>query len=181
MAGDIMTGNQRVELLSSTDGFAWKKVSTIGEAKHVAEGRLTETDLLFLPDGTLLAVTRQGRMYKAAPPYTHWTSRKWSTALQGPALELVGDTVLASGRISPRRYPDDQNGSRRNALFVIDPNTLERKWQMNMPTQWGADLSYPHILALGEDRALITWYDGEWWEKDVAKQADIFIAFLRLQ
>ena len=181
VAGDIMTGNQRVELLSSTDGFEWTKVSTIGEAKHVSEGRLTETDLLFLKDGTLLAVTRQGRMYKSSPPYTEWTSRKWSTALQGPALALVGDTILASGRISPRRFPDDQNGSRRNALFVIDPETLERKWQMNMPTQWGADLSYPHIMALDDNRAVITWYDGEWWEKDVPKQADIFVAFLRIE
>jgi hypothetical protein len=181
VAGDIMTGNKRVDLLSSTDGFQWKKVSTIGEARQVEEGLLTETDLLFLKDGTLLAVTRQGRLFKAAPPYTQWTSRKWSTALQGPALELVGDTILASGRISPRRFPDDQIGSRRNALFVIDPETLERHWQMNMPTQWGADCSYPHILALDNHRAVITWYDGEWYEEDVPKQSDIFVAFLRVK
>ena len=51
---------------------------------------------------------------------------------------------------------------------------------MNLLTQWGGDLSYPHILAVDDHRALITWYDGQRWEKDVSKQADIFLAFLRI-
>ena len=81
------------------------------------------------------------------------------------------------------RYPDDQNGSRRNGLFIIDPETLERKWQMNMPTQWGADVSYPHMFAMDHERAVIVWYDGVWPEPakpHLVKQSDIMLAVLRV-
>jgi hypothetical protein len=176
VAADVMTGNRRVDLLSSTDGLEWKKVSTI------AEGALTEIAIVFLKDGTLLAVARQGWIYKADPPYTTWTSRKLRTSIDGPALELVGDTVLASGRAAAANFPaDDQNGTRRTALFVVDPNTLELKWKMNMLTQWGGDLSYPHLLALDDHRALMVWYDGQRYEKGIAKQADLFLTVLRVQ
>ena len=176
VAADVMTGKRRVDLLSSTDGLEWKKVSTI------AEGSLTETAILFLKDDTLLAVARQGWIYKADPPYTTWTSKKWRTAIDGPALELVGDTVLASGRAAAANFPaDGQNGTRRTALFVVDPKTLECKWKMNMLTQWGGDLSYPHILALDDHRALMVWYDGQRYEKGVAKQADLILTVLRVQ
>jgi hypothetical protein len=176
VVADVMTGNPRVDLLSSTDGFRWKKVSTI------AEGKLTEVALAFLKDGTLLGVARQGWVYKAAAPYTEWSSRKSRTGVDGPGLELVGDTVLVSGRAAAANFPaDDQIGTRRTALFVVNPETLELKWQMHMLTQWGGDLSYPHILALDDHRALIAWYDGQPWEKDVPKQSDIFLAVLRLE
>ena len=71
-------------------------------------------------------------------------------------------------------------GTRRTALFTVNPDSLDVNWQMNLLTQWGGDLSYPHILAVDDHRALITWYDGQRWEKDVSKQADIFLAFLRI-
>jgi len=176
VTADVMTGNRRVELLSSTDGLDWKKVSTI------AEGALTEVAILFLKDGTLLAVARQGWIYKADPPYTTWTSRKQRTGIDGPALELVGETILASGRAAAANFPaDDQIGTRRTALFVVDPETLELKWKMNMLTQWGGDLSYLHILALDNRRAVMVWYDGQRYEPEIPKQADLFLAVLRLQ
>ena len=176
VAADVMTGRARVDLLRSTDGLAWQTVSTI------ATGALTETALVFLKDGTLLALARQGWLFKAPPPYTHWTSRKLRTAIDGPSLERVGDTVLASGRAAAANFPsDDQQGTRRTALFVVRPQTLEVVWKMNLLTQWGGDLSYPHILALDDRRALIAWYDGQRYEEGVAKQADLLLAILRLQ
>lgn len=176
VAADVMTGNRRVDLLSSRDGFHWQTISTIGE------GALTEMALAFLNDGTLIAVARQGVIYKAAPPYTEWSSRKCRTAVDGPGLELIGDTLFVSGRAAAANFPaDDQIGTRRTALFAINAETLELKWKMNMLTQWGGDLSYPHILALDNHRAVMAWYDGQRWEKDVSKQADIFLAVLRIQ
>ena len=74
-------------------------------------------------------------------------------------------------------------GNRVNAAppyFTIDPVTLKYTWKMNMAPQWGGDLSYPHILPLGNDRALLAWYDGERYQQGVPKRADIFIAVLRL-
>lgn len=173
VVADVMTGKRRLELLSSHDGLKWTKVSTI------AEGKLTETDLVFLDDGTALAVARQGYVYKAAPPYTEWTARK-APHLSGPAVARVGNTILASGRIATANFPDGQQGERRTALFAIDPVTLKYTWKMNMVTQWGGDLSYPHILPLGNDRALLAWYDGERYQQGIPKRADIFMAVLRL-
>ena len=45
-----------------------------------------------------------------------------------------------------------------------------------MLKQWGGDLSYPHVLALDDHRALMVRYDGESYEKWVAKQADLILA-----
>ena len=173
VVADVMTGKRRIELLSSRDGLQWKSISTI------AEGPLTETDLVFLADGTLLAVARQGRVFKSRPPYTDWASERCPT-LDGPALARVGDAILASGRVAAGNFPDSQQGERRNGLFLIDPETMTFQWQMNMVTQWGGDVSYPHILPLDDQRALIAWYDGQHYEKGVPKQADIFLAYLRL-
>ena len=64
---------------------------------------------------------------------------------------------------------------------MVRPQTLEVVWKMNLLTQWGGDLSYPHILALDDRRALIAWYDGQRYEEGVAKQADLLLAILRLQ
>ena len=173
VVADVMTGTRRLELLRSRDGLKWTKVSTI------AEGNLTETDLVFLDDGTAIAVARQGYVYKATPPYTKWIARK-APHLSGPAVARVANTILASGRIATANFPDGQQGERRTALFTIDPVTLKYTWKMNMVTQWGGDLSYPHILPLGNDRALLAWYDGERYQQGVPKRADIFMAVLRL-
>jgi len=170
-----MATHPLVVLTAFAAGVQWEKVSTI------SEGNLTEMALAFLKDGTLLAVARQGWGFKAAPPYKTWVSKKWRTAMDGPGLELVGNTVLVSGRAAAGNFPaDDQVGTRRTALFTVNPDSLDVNWQMNLLTQWGGDLSYPHILAVDDHRALITWYDGQRWEKDVSKQADIFLAVLRI-
>ena len=174
VASDVMHGDRRVELLQSRDGLQWEKVSTI------IKGRYTETSLAFLPDDRLLAVIRQGRIAVSRPPYAEWTYHD-GTSLGGPALGLAEDVVLVSGRVGTERYPDDQPGDSRTGLFLLDPETMRLRWQMNMLTQWGADLSYPHFFPLGDNRLLMAWYDGEPYEKGVPKQADIFLATLRVR
>ena len=57
--------DQQVELLSSLDGQLWQPVSVI-----VRSSRCTETELLFLADGSLLAFTRPHYVSIARPPYT---------------------------------------------------------------------------------------------------------------
>ena len=173
VVADVMTKPRSIVLLSSRDGINWKKVSTI------RNGPLTETDLVFLENGDLIAVARQAHTFKAKPPYQKWTEIG-SPHLGGPAVARVGKTVLVSGRIAAGNFPDEQIGERRNGLFICDPKTLKFKWVMNMPTQWGGDVGYPHILPIANDRALLTWYDGQHYQKGVPKQADIFLAVLRL-
>ena len=177
VAADVPGDNPRVELLKSSDGLKWEKVSNI-----LQEGKsMTETDLVFLKDSTLLALTRQGRLSRSRPPYTEWTNHNCSF-LGGPALCRVGDTVLASGRCTTRRFPDDQpGGAMRTGLFVVDTETMQLHWQMNLPSQWGGDTAYPHFYALDNRRMLFAWYDGEVWKKDVPRWADIMLAVLRVE
>ena len=174
VASDVMTGDRRVELLRSRDGLQWEKASTI------IQGRFTETTLAFLQDGRLLAVIRQGRVAASHPPYTEWTVHN-SPSLGGPAVGLAREKLLVSGRVGTDNYPDDQPGGSRTGLFLLDLQTLNMEWQMNMVTQWGADVSYPHFFSLGEDRFLMAWYDGAPYQKGVATQADIFLATLQVR
>jgi len=177
MAADVLGNDPRVELLKSLDGLKWERVSNILQVGR----KMTETDLVFLRDGTLLALTRQGRLSRSQPPYTEWTNHN-CPGLGGPALCRVGDTVLAAGRCSTERYPDDQpGGESRTGLFVVDTETMKLHWKMNLLSQWGGDNAYPHLYPLDDRRALCAWYDGERWEKDVRKQADIMLAVLRVQ
>ena len=173
-AADVMTGEKRVELIRSKDGVDWEKVSTI------LTGKFTETALLFLSDHTLLAFTRQGKVSLSQPPYTQWKNHS-GIYLSGPAAALVGDTVVVGGRTSTNNYPDDQPGTSRTGLFTFDPATLNFQHKMNMITQWGSDDSYPHFLTLDDQRVLMVWYMGEPYERGVAKQADLFLARLRIQ
>ena len=177
LAADVLGDHPRVELLKSTDGLKWRKVSNILQE----EQKMTETDLVFLEDGTLLALTRQGRLSRSRPPYTEWTTRKCSF-LGGPALGRVGDTVLAAGRCTTSSFPDDQpGGNMRTGLFLVDPKAMKLHWKMNLITQWGGDSSYAHFYTLDDRRILFAWYDGEVWEKDVRKAADLMLAVMRVQ
>ena len=173
MAVDTKTDKGWVELVSSIDGLRWNKVSDI------IKGNVTETSLVFLEDESLLAVTRQGWVSIAKPPYTEWRNEK-TAYCAGPAVGIVGGTIVASGRVSAERYPDDQPGGSRTGLFTVNRSTLQLQWQKNLFSQWGKDVSYPDILSIGENRALIAWYDGEGYEKGQARQADIYLATLRV-
>ena len=136
---------------------------------------------MFLKDDTLLAVTRQGKVSRARPPWKEWANYD-GVSFGGPATGLVGNTLLVSGRVGAENFPDDQprpNGA-RTALFTFDDADMSFEWKTNMVTQWGSDLSYPHFLPLNDQKALMAWYDGEPYEENVAKQADLFLATLRV-
>ena len=174
MAADLMVGHKHVRLLKSTDGLNWETVSTIVEGK-----RYTETALVTLKDDTMVAITRQSKVSFAKPPYTEWTTYD-GISLGGPAAAVVGDTLIVSGRVGSDNYPDNQPGPARTGLFTYDDTEMKYRWKTNLVTQWGMDVSYPHILPLDDERALLTWYDGKGYEKGVTKQADIFLATVRV-
>ena len=56
----------RIDLLRSSDGLKWKKVSTI--LKGNRHFNITETSLVFRPDGELRAFTRQNFFHVLGPP-----------------------------------------------------------------------------------------------------------------
>jgi hypothetical protein len=174
----------RVELLQSTNGFDWTRVSDIVESG-------TETALVFLKDESLVAVIRQSRVARARPPYTQW-QRYESIPLDGPDAVLVGDTVLVAGRHIGQ-----------TALLTLDQETMKLDILMNMPVHhiesfprqstsealadtvisaraphvWPfGDKAYPEFLVLDEHRVLMAYYDGQAYEKGVPKRADIRLA-----
>ena len=71
--------------------------------------------------------------------------------LQGPAAELIGETVVFSCRVRKNIFPDEQPGIARTGIFTMDVASGELQWQFNMPTQWGGDVSYAGILPIGKE------------------------------
>jgi hypothetical protein len=175
-----------VDLMQSTDGLEWTKVSRI-----VEDG--TETALVFMKDDTLLTVIRQGWVTKAKPPYTDWqVVDSKEVGLGGPDAALVGNTVLVAGRHNAQ-----------TTLMKLHPDTMSLDFIMDMPIHnvkaqptcsvaeamadteiasteehaWPmGDKAYPEFLVLDDHNVLMAYYDGQSFEAGVPKQADIRLA-----
>ncbi len=125
-------------LLSSADGYRWKKVSDI-----YAGGRNDETAIEFMPDGTMIATLRleysdslfgdsraSTGIRVSRPPYTEWTGiEDKSTRLDGPALFSYNKRIYAIGR----RHAGtpgliNHHGSiftkKRTSLYLVTPERL---------------------------------------------------------
>ena len=162
VAADI---RNKVELLRSEDGFDWQFVSFVTQGN-----KCTETALVFLKDDSLLAISRQNarpmypRFSLSRPPYNEWEYAEGTFRFQGPAAELIGDTIIVGGRVLAADFesaPDKKLGDHRTALLTFNLEEMRLEWQTNLPTGWGGDLSYPGFLALGDDRVLMSFYDGK--------------------
>ena len=179
-AAERQQRDQQVELLSSVDGQLWQPVSVIVRSSHC-----TETELLFLADGSLLAFTRPHYVSIARPPYTTWSvagaapadrAREHPPGYSGPAAVQVGDTLVFSCRTSSKHHPDDQPGDGRTGLFTIDPSDYSLTWHANLQTEWGGDQSYAGMLALDDRTLVICYYDGEPYRRGTPKRSDIKLA-----
>ena len=183
---DVTPSNSRrimqVELLRSEDGQFWQPISVI-----TRDGKRTETAIVFLEDDVILAICRQNVLAIARPPYVEWQPvgadegqryQVMPIGIPGPAVERVGNTVLVCCRGRKQEFPDDGPGQYRTSLFTLDPNDMSLRWHTNLPTEWGGDQSYAGILPLDEHRVLVSYYDGELYQKGVPKWSDIRLAEL---
>ena len=177
---EVTTRDQQVELLSSVDGQLWQPVSVIVRSEYC-----TETELIFLADGALLAFTRPHYVSMAQPPYTKWSVagagpaervKELPAGYSGPAAIRVGDTLVFSCRTQRQDHPDDQPGDSRTGLFTIDPADYSLTWQSNLATGWGGDQSYAGMVALDDGTVLVSYYDGEAYELGAPKRSDIKLA-----
>ena len=98
----------------------------------------------------------------------------------GPAAELIGDTVVVCCRGRKQEFPDDAPGQYRTSLLTLDRANMKLNWHTNLPTEWGGDLSYAGILPLDDERFLLSFYDGELYEKGVPKRSDVKLAEIRI-
>ena len=132
-------------LLHSGDGFNWVPLSRI----QAAHG--DETALLFEDNGDLLAVARAGgrpaQLRRASPPYTAWEGVDLDRHIGGPLLAKWGDRYLVGGRKHTGAGP-------ATALYEL----IDGRLQEIAVLPSGGDNSYPGFVALGPDRALLSYY-----------------------
>ena len=160
-------------LLKSTDGINWQIVSTIHEGEHN-----DETEIIFLPDGRLLATARfeydswgdgmfghplgSTLITVSEPPYTTWTDQLQSrvTRLDGPYLFLYHNRIYAVGRYQPdlgTSGPLTDQGSilarKRTSLFEVRLDGLA--YLTDLPSD--GDTAYEGLVIDG-DTAYISYY-----------------------
>jgi len=186
-------------LLSSTDGINWEIISTIYEG-----GRNDETEIIFLPDGSLMATARleygsdddlfgnpQGAtlISSSDPPYSNWTELLQSkfARLDGPYLFLYNQRVYAVGRYQPdpgRRGPLNDQGSglaiKRTALYEVRTDGLA--YLTELPSS--GDTAYVGLVIVG-DEAYASYYtsriDRDWpWVIGMMSPSQILMAKINL-
>jgi len=158
-------------LFSSTDGIHWSLVSDIYNGD-----RNDETDIEFLPDGSMIATGRlefsesilghpQGSTLIATskPPYDSWQVRAKSplTRLDGPSLFRYQDRVYAIGRYQPVvRGPFSNMGSvfarKRTSLFRVNEDGLVHL--SDLPS--AGDTSYSGAVVQG-DELFVSYYTSD--------------------
>lgn len=160
-------------LLKSTDGINWDTVATIHSGGHN-----DETEIQFMPDGSLLATARLeydswgdgmfGQPLGATlitvsePPYSTWTDLLESkvTRLDGPYLFSYHNRIFGVGRYQPdlgNSGPLTDQGSvlarKRSSLFEVRRDGLA--YLTDLPS--AGDTSYSGLILAG-DSAYISYY-----------------------
>jgi hypothetical protein len=164
----------KAALIKSTDGIHWEMVSTINEGE-----RNDETEIVFLPDGRLLATGRleydeswaEGALGDprgstlitvSDPPYTKWNELIQSrvTRLDGPYLFEYNGRTYAIGRYQPdlgKSGPLTAEGSalarKRTALYEVREEGLA--YLTDLPSD--GDTSYVGLVMDG-DTAYASYY-----------------------
>ena len=139
-------------MLESDDGLIWRKRALF----QTHDGN--ETDLLFEPDGSVLAVLRfsnkKSLLCRSKPPYSEWVRSDLDRYFGGPLVTKWGDRYLVGGR----KWVGDQV-SRTSLDWLVDGKLHEFA---ELPS--GGDNSYPGFVELSPTRGLVSWYSSH--EKD---------------
>jgi hypothetical protein len=169
-------GDVAVSLFSSTDGKSWARVAGVYD---VASALPSETELVFLPSGSLLALVRldgsdaegaTGSLrteacWASPPAYGTFTCSEISGArLDGPVAFTSGNRVFVVARkhLQP-------TARKRTALYEVTGNlegpTIGVKEWHELPS--AGDTSYAGVAPLSDQTWLLSWHSG-----DVAKDED---------
>ena len=187
-------GDSRVDLFASADGRTWTRGA---EIYAVAEDTPSETELLLLPSGTLLAIVRldgtdrelfgtegrlRTRICRARPPYTSFDCAHEISdqRLDGPLAFLVGERLFVIAR---KHLGSD--GRKRTALFELTGDLeagplVAREWG-ELPS--AGDTAYAGRIPLTGERSLVSWYSGsleedESWVFGLLHASDVWGATL---
>jgi len=191
-------GDQSVSLFSSTDGTTWTQGAQV---YGVAADTPLETELVFMPSGTLLAIVRTDgadAVYLATqPPISTricWSHPPYDTfdcpqtldgvRLDGPLAFFWQNRLFVVAR---KHILDDLSGRKRTALYEIT-GTLDggpiaiQEWG-EIPS--AGDTSYAGYAMLDDHRAVVGWYSGdldrdEPWVTAIFNLTDIWLGTIDL-
>lgn len=161
-----------VPLMRSGDLCRWEQVSMIFDT-HAPN----ETELEFLPDGTLVAFVRTEDPDYGTPfctaqaPYTTWQVHEQPLDIRGPMLAQAEGELFVVGRFMEQT----EEGTLRDTRLY----RVREDWQLEelcvlpapdyAPPRAG-DNSYAGWHYLGDGRLLLSWYSG------TGERADVFVA-----
>ncbi|QDT83812.1 hypothetical protein [Gimesia chilikensis] len=163
-------GRELIEtaILESDDGLVWKTASLFNERQG------DETAFLFEKNGDLLAIGRSGSnpawVMRSRPPFDHWDRKQLDRYIGGPLLAKWGDRYVVGGR-------QRKDGKYVTSLYWFKDNQLHEF--ATLPS--GGDNSYPGILVLSPDHAVISWYSSHEKDKNGKTITAIYMADLWLK
>ena len=149
---------------------------------------MTETELVFWPDGELWALTRQNVLSRAYPPYSDWTN--WTLGIDGggiagPAMIRIGNGVYAAGRFAGPSVI--AHGKIATSLWKYDePAEVYHSATFEqiafLPKPAFADLGYAGFVST-EDGVFLVYYSGHTYGETRAARdtkAAIYLAKLNI-
>ncbi len=156
-------------IMESDDGFVYRPV---GFFQHKYGD---ETAFLFEPDGSLLAVARDGAaqnalLCKSRAPFAEWSRIKLERQIGGPMLAKWGNRYLVGGRKSEPGKPS------RTALWWLIDDRLEQITEL--PS--GGDTSYPGFVPLSDSKGVLSYYSSHEGSGNHEAPSAIYLADLTL-
>jgi hypothetical protein len=136
-----------VDLLTSTDGVAWEKQSTVAR-----ENCPNECDLWTDQDKMMHVISRRedgprtALLAEGPPPYGEWQHTDLEVTVQAPVVLPEGAGVWIAGR-------GIEGGAARTMLWRLADGVVHHA--LTLPS--GGDTSYPGLLRDGE-RLLMSYY-----------------------
>ncbi len=133
-------------MLESSDGLNWRKRAVFQPTGG------DETAFQFDDDGNVTAIARghgkdPAQVLRAAPPWTDWQRTKLDRYIGGPLLANWGERQVVGGR-------ELTDAGSRTSMYWLNGNSLQKFAEL--PS--GGDTSYPGLIALDSNHAVMSWY-----------------------
>lgn len=155
-------------MLESDDGLVWRFHSFFQESNG------DETAFVFDEAGAVTAVCRQGSgnalLATAPPPYTDWTRTDLTEYVGGPLIKAWGAHLLVGGRRTTQDGP-------KTTLYWLKDRALQPIAEL--PS--GGDNSYPGLLVLSPEHAVVSWYSSHEKDADGNAVTAIYMADLMIE